>query len=673
MLSFSAFSEKYALIIALGTYNKETGWSSISSANDVEIMKQALIVQGFSEKNIIVYIDGLDKEGILRAIEKDLIGRVKEGDVAYFHFSGHGQQIADDNGDELDGLDEALVPIDAPMKNRLFNRTTGQYEDYNGEKHLRDDELGEILDRLRIKLGSSGNVMVVIDACHSGTATRGIGKARGTDQPNVPDGWTPPKSFSRGETNDGGFGLIDTDPGKAGMVCFFGSSQDELNYEYQDENDRGYGSLSFALSQAFSEATPNTSYRVLFENVKTKMSAFAPKQTPQSEGVIDQEILGGKLLGKPEYLTAIKWEDDTHLTLNAGKLQSLNEGSIVVFYPPDTRDVENVQELAVGKVVSARWGDANIELTNGKLDKKTALSSWCFVRERSFGERIIKIQVKASDSKDVLAVKQALKSYPLLKVTEESGVDLLLEINGKGDSRGAELIVTTMLDDVIFKKPLNYQGEAINNKDIQEALIPIMSYCQARFLRETSLDNPEMKAEVLIVPLKIREGANSNDLKNENFEELDPESLKDRNGNIIVPEGTYIRLKIRNLSTRKMYYTLIDIFPDNNLSVLYPHPRRSPAEYSVEGGRESDKTAVFQIGPPYGNDVLKLIVSETPINLSSVVSTRGESRGDGSHLELLFQNSFNSTRGPKNVELNIENLGIYTTYYKIVPKDEMLE
>ena len=41
----------------------------------------------------------------------------------------------DDNGDEEDGLDEALIPYDAQ-----FWYAPGEYE---GQNHLRDDELGE--------------------------------------------------------------------------------------------------------------------------------------------------------------------------------------------------------------------------------------------------------------------------------------------------------------------------------------------------------------------------------------------------------------------------------------------------------------------------------------------------------------------------------------------------
>ena len=56
------------------------------------------------------------------------------GEVIVVHFSGHGQQIADDNHDEADRLDETVVPYDAPSR-----WTTG----YTGERHIRDDELGK--------------------------------------------------------------------------------------------------------------------------------------------------------------------------------------------------------------------------------------------------------------------------------------------------------------------------------------------------------------------------------------------------------------------------------------------------------------------------------------------------------------------------------------------------
>ena len=49
------------------------------------------------------------KENINLSLQK-LYEDVKTGDYLFLHFSCHGQQMMDLNGDEEDGLDEALVP-----------------------------------------------------------------------------------------------------------------------------------------------------------------------------------------------------------------------------------------------------------------------------------------------------------------------------------------------------------------------------------------------------------------------------------------------------------------------------------------------------------------------------------------------------------------------------------
>lgn len=43
-----------------------------------------------------------------------LIAGAAAGDSLFFHYSGHGIQIPDANNDEIDGLDEAIVPCDYP-------------------------------------------------------------------------------------------------------------------------------------------------------------------------------------------------------------------------------------------------------------------------------------------------------------------------------------------------------------------------------------------------------------------------------------------------------------------------------------------------------------------------------------------------------------------------------
>lgn len=138
--SFPAFSQsktkpnKIALVIGIGKYQPGNGWKDIHGDNDVYLIRHALVNAGFSEENIYTLKnESATKAGILEAF-KQLSDKVASGDIVVLHFSCHGQQITDTNGDEADGFDEALVPYDAPSD-------TKKNAAYTGDNHLTDDEL----------------------------------------------------------------------------------------------------------------------------------------------------------------------------------------------------------------------------------------------------------------------------------------------------------------------------------------------------------------------------------------------------------------------------------------------------------------------------------------------------------------------------------------------------
>lgn len=62
------------------------------------------------------------------------------------------------------------------------------------------------------------------------------------------------------------------------------------------------------------------------------MSSIAPLQQPQAEGDLDTEILNGKALGSANYYKVISASTDEQIVINAGFLQSVNEGSVVGFF-----------------------------------------------------------------------------------------------------------------------------------------------------------------------------------------------------------------------------------------------------------------------------------------------------------------------------------------------------
>ena len=127
----------------------------IGSKNDAYAM--AAFIQsewGYKQSQIKILTDAdATAKGILRAFDNWLIRGSKRGDKVLFFYSGHGTYVIDDNDhDETDGVDEALCPVDTRRDKVNL---------------IRDDEINQRLKKLRGR-----KVLVIVDACHSGTITK---------------------------------------------------------------------------------------------------------------------------------------------------------------------------------------------------------------------------------------------------------------------------------------------------------------------------------------------------------------------------------------------------------------------------------------------------------------------------------------------------------------------
>jgi hypothetical protein len=150
-----------ALIVAIGDYPPDSGVSVLGGpAEDARLMRGlAIDTLGYAPGEVRLLIDSqATRQGILDAIDDWLIAGSRSGDRVLFHFSGHGYQVPDLDGDESDGLDEVLIPYDV--------RTDERRELQNV---ILDDEISQRLARL-----TDRSVMVVIDSCNSGTISRSV-------------------------------------------------------------------------------------------------------------------------------------------------------------------------------------------------------------------------------------------------------------------------------------------------------------------------------------------------------------------------------------------------------------------------------------------------------------------------------------------------------------------
>ena len=98
---------KRALLIGINRY-QIAGADLRGCVNDVEDLSAALVeFHGFKKGDITVLTDGAATKKAMQAGIKSLVRGAKKGYVALFHYSGHGSNVPDDNGDEeTDGRDE---------------------------------------------------------------------------------------------------------------------------------------------------------------------------------------------------------------------------------------------------------------------------------------------------------------------------------------------------------------------------------------------------------------------------------------------------------------------------------------------------------------------------------------------------------------------------------------
>lgn len=157
-----AATYKRALVIGLGE-QKDRSWAKINGDKDVGYVRQMLSAAGYTD--VLTLMNKQATKAAIVSAFKSLASRCRPGDMVYIHFSGHGQQVTDTNGDEiLDNLDESWIPYDAYL-------AYGPND--HGEKHLLDDEINALLSTIRNKVGKRGKIMVVVDTCHSGDSSRG--------------------------------------------------------------------------------------------------------------------------------------------------------------------------------------------------------------------------------------------------------------------------------------------------------------------------------------------------------------------------------------------------------------------------------------------------------------------------------------------------------------------
>lgn len=647
-ISTTAVAEKYALIVAVGDYADATGWTKINAVNDVPLIEQALLSQAFKAQNIHTIIDAeATRVGILNKI-KALQQQLNKGDILVVHFSMHGQQIFDTNGDEIDDLDESIVPYDAKVA----------YSDtYQGQNHIRDDELGIVITSLRNTLGVDGQLLFMLDSCHSGSATRGGAKARGGKAPLVPENWNPSENISG--TSGEMFQKEKKSPDAAPFVMISGASAAELNYEYQ-----GNGSLSYAFAKAVTTLGSNYTYRQLFSKITAQMNSISPKQKPTIEGDIDYKLFKGEYVQQQPYYSVNRVVRPDLIKINGGEIQQLYKETTLHIVPAGTTEFKEELVIAKGKVVKTAFNTANV-LLETPLASLNEKEFWAFVDKPSYENMYLKVHLKdIKDKKIVKGIEEYLTSNNLGEIVKK--VDSATVVLSPIKDRSKKVTGYSLLNPsgllVIDQVQVTQRGVQLD--DLTDKLF---QYAQGSYIRDLSMVNPLYEFDFKLVLVDYSE---------------DTEIVK---GTIVDPNvdeagifkvnttGDYVAVEVTNKSDKDLYFTIVEINSKGEIAQFLPNDNYNLVADDLKipaGKTQLFKDYVFGFGPPYERLTLKGFATTTPINLKSIITSKGEAtRGNMNFLEKLVQQSYSQTRGIKGNQASGKMRGYTTEFvYEIIKK-----
>lgn len=260
-----------ALVIGIGQ-QEDGAWGKINGDRDVPFVEEMLGNARFKAGNIKKLVNQQATKAAIVDAFKSLAAQSKRGDIVYVHFSGHGQQMKDVHNDEKDGLDECWIPYDAYRK---------PCEKDRGERHLTDDEANYYLNAIRDRIGDAGKMLVVIDACHSGDATRGDDDevVRG-----VEDVFEAIKSFIWGtatEKNKNDVANPNAKENKERWITISACESDQVNMEMRSP---AVGKLTYAIYNEVKDSSGrdnNDFFRKIrmFVNANTGMRPQHPVMT----------------------------------------------------------------------------------------------------------------------------------------------------------------------------------------------------------------------------------------------------------------------------------------------------------------------------------------------------------------------------------------------------------
>ena len=604
----------FALLIGISDYYQlgRRPWPKLNTGQELDTLREILISKWrFSSDDILTLKDNsATKQNIISSFRHHLIEKVKPGDIVFFHFSGHGQQIPDDNDDEMDGLDESIVPYDAIDRSVAAGAKT----------NIRDDELGilfrELAERLQAGTRRPGSITVSLDSCFSGTATRGILIERGGPWDVSLDG-PKPRPFPRGQM-DGPTGLFAAGEAAHGnYVLLSASRSDQTAHE---ENGMGVYSRALIHALATSPADHTTTYRTLIDKISVEVSSIVPEQSPQLEGNPDTLLFSGKM--KASTLASaghrVLYDKEGRLRLQAGSIHGITAQSVFSLYPTESTNYDQDSSLGEAEVQQVDPFQATLTLMNGLSLPTHRITKQGIVgieKVHSYNNEPLRLYwINKSNN-----IKSQARCSELYKTITTQPVVTTSETNSQ--QHDVSVLCNERTNKIEVRRASSSTpmiGLPLDQKASESLQQILKDFWRWKHLYRLQQDNPSANVQLRTFPVIVTLDRNGLAL-----ERPSPYPNHPPTKHLAEPSNSHFMMELTNTSKNPLYVTILELGSDGSVDVLFPTNKNSTDNLIAADGKPhipDYRPYVYKIRGPVGQrSLLKLIATRDPIDLSGAI------------------------------------------------------
>lgn len=451
----------YALVVGIDDYPEKPLNGCV---NDAHAWKDYLEEWAGREGrlHLEMLVNGAATREAIVSTFRSHLGRAGEGDTALFCFSGHGSEERAPLPwalEEPGGVSETLLAVDSRVEGGL---------------DIADKELAVLIAEVA---RGGAHVVVVLDSCHSGTATRDPGEVGQVRRMAPSKTWQRPEGTYWFEGDASVPAELDSAGGwrvlPVGRHVLLAACEDwQVAREYI-VGGKTRGLFTWSLLGALGRLGAELSYKELFKQVQARVSGIVPSQTPAADGDLTGRLFDGAVTPRVARYH-VREDREGVWWLDAGAVHGMGDEAELALLPVGVEGTDDLSDrVGTVRVVAVEAGRSRVEAIEGTLDEGSI-----------YGAVLTRLSVEAL----AVALDGSLEGREAVR----EGIDRSPYLRFAGDGVPAGLMVRLEGDEWWLRRPggtRDQVGSPVAGREETGALVDALELA-ARWRSVAEMENP---------------------------------------------------------------------------------------------------------------------------------------------------------------------------------------